>query len=64
MLGYRVVVPSKSLKRILDELHSTYLGIVKMKAVARSYVLQWRSMKLGGPGAYKSWRPSSVKIKQ
>lgn len=38
MLGYRVVIPSKSRKQILDELHSTHLGIVKMKAVARSYV--------------------------
>ncbi|KAF0708423.1 Reverse transcriptase domain-containing protein [Aphis craccivora] len=38
MLGYRVVIPSKSRKQILDELHSTHLGIVKMKAVARLYV--------------------------
>ncbi|VVC41753.1 Ribonuclease H-like domain,Integrase, catalytic core,Reverse transcriptase domain [Cinara cedri] len=38
MLGYRVVIPSKSRKQILDELHSTHLGVVKMKAVARSYV--------------------------
>ncbi|VVC35786.1 Integrase, catalytic core,Aspartic peptidase domain,Ribonuclease H-like domain,Retrotransposon gag [Cinara cedri] len=38
MLGYRVVISSKSRKQILDELHSTHLGVVKMKAVARSYV--------------------------
>ena len=38
MLGYRVVIPSKLRKQILNELHSTHLGIVKMKAVARSYV--------------------------
>jgi hypothetical protein len=38
MLGYRVVIPNKSRKSILDELHSTHLVVVKMKAVARSYV--------------------------
>jgi hypothetical protein len=30
MLGYRVVIPNKSHKSILDELHSTHLGVVKM----------------------------------
>lgn len=38
MLGYRVVIPSKSRKQVLDELHSTHLGMVKIKAIARSYV--------------------------
>jgi len=38
ILGYKVVIPSKSRKQILDELHSTHLGIVKIKALARSYV--------------------------
>jgi len=36
--GYKVVVPSKMRKYVLDELHSSHLGIVKMKSVARNYV--------------------------
>lgn len=38
--GMRVVIPdNRDMKtRILDELHSTHPGIVKMKALARSYV--------------------------
>lgn len=35
-LGYRVITPSKPRKQILDELHITHLGMIKMKA--RSYV--------------------------
>ncbi|XP_063900178.1 uncharacterized protein K02A2.6-like [Zophobas morio] len=35
--GYRVIIPSKLRKRLLDELHGAHLGIVKMKAIARSY---------------------------
>lgn len=38
--GQRVVIPDKAdmKERILEELHSTHPGIVKMKALARSYV--------------------------
>ncbi|KAG8323166.1 hypothetical protein J6590_108572 [Homalodisca vitripennis] len=36
--GYKVVVPSKMRKYVLDELHSSHTGIVKMKSIARSYV--------------------------
>ena len=36
----RVVIPSKLQKRVLDELHDSHLGIVKMKALLRSYVWQ------------------------
>lgn len=38
MWGYRLVVPTKLRELILKELHLGHLGIVKMKAVARSYV--------------------------
>lgn len=38
MLGNRVVVPFSLRKLILTELHSSHLGVVKMKAIARSYV--------------------------
>lgn len=34
--GYRIVIPSSLRKHILDELHCTHLGIVKMKSIARS----------------------------
>ena len=35
--GVRVVVPLKFQSRVLDELHDTPPGIVRMKAIARSY---------------------------
>ncbi|XP_031349119.1 uncharacterized protein K02A2.6-like isoform X1 [Photinus pyralis] len=38
MLGHRVVVPTKFHDSILNELHITHAGIVKMKSIARSYV--------------------------
>lgn len=37
MWGYRVVIPQKLRANILEELHSTHLGIVKSKSLARSY---------------------------
>ena len=37
MWGYRVVVPHVLQSRILKLLHSTHLGIVKMKGIARCY---------------------------
>ena len=36
--GMRVVIPPKLQARVLEELHDSHLGIVKMKALARSYV--------------------------
>ena len=36
--GMRVVIPGKLQARVLEELHDSHLGIVKMKALARSYV--------------------------
>nr|XP_029711533.1 uncharacterized protein K02A2.6-like [Aedes albopictus] len=41
--GYRIVVPTKLRKFLLDELHSVHLGIVKMKSLARSY-FWWPSL--------------------
>nr|XP_039263171.1 uncharacterized protein K02A2.6-like [Styela clava] len=38
LCGNRVVIPPKSRSRILEELHESHPGIVKMKALARSYV--------------------------
>jgi hypothetical protein len=38
MWGSRVVMPTKLRPVILEELHAAHLGIVKMKAVARSFV--------------------------
>ena len=38
MWGNRVIVPPKLRQRVLEELHTGHLGVVKMKAMARSYV--------------------------
>ena len=38
MWGSRVVIPPKLQSRALDELHEGHLGIVKMKAMVRSYM--------------------------
>jgi len=38
MLGYRVVIPTNLRKILVEEIHSTHLGIVKMKEIARSYI--------------------------
>ncbi|XP_062713439.1 uncharacterized protein LOC134290338 [Aedes albopictus] len=37
MWGYRIVAPTKLRPFLLQELHSTHLGIVKMKSLARNY---------------------------
>lgn len=37
MWGHKVVIPSKFRADLLEELHSSHMGIVKMKALARSY---------------------------
>ena len=36
--GMRVVIPNKIQDSMLEELHDGYMGVVKMKALARSYV--------------------------
>lgn len=38
MWGYRMIIPLKLRNLILRQLHSSHLGIVKMKGLARSYV--------------------------
>ncbi|XP_014215683.1 uncharacterized protein K02A2.6-like [Copidosoma floridanum] len=35
--GYRIVIPSKLRRKLLNELHSTHLGASKMKSTARQY---------------------------
>ena len=38
MWGSRVVVPTKSQSQVLEVLHESHIGVVKMKALARSYI--------------------------
>ncbi|KAJ8375474.1 hypothetical protein SKAU_G00060540 [Synaphobranchus kaupii] len=38
MWGMRIIIPTKLRARVLEELHFGHLGVVKMKALARSYV--------------------------
>lgn len=38
MWGMRIIIPHKMQQAILAELHEGHLGVVKMKAIARSYV--------------------------
>ena len=38
MWGMRIIIPDKMQKSVLAELHEGHLGVVKMKAVARSFV--------------------------
>ena len=42
MWGHRLVVPSSLRQKVLEELHSNHMGVVRMKAMARSYV--WWSL--------------------
>ncbi len=44
--GNRVVIPPQGRTRILGKLHDTHLGIIKMKALAHSYVW-WPNMDKG-----------------
>lgn len=41
--GYRTVIPNKLRKTVLQDLHISHMGIVKTKALARSYVY-WPSI--------------------
>ncbi|GFU16485.1 uncharacterized protein K02A2.6 [Trichonephila clavipes] len=43
MYGQRVCIPRKFRKDVLEELHAGHLGIVKMKAIARSFVY-WKNI--------------------
>ncbi|GFQ73918.1 uncharacterized protein K02A2.6 [Trichonephila clavata] len=43
MYGQRVYIPRKFQKNVLEELHAGHLGIVKMKAIARSFVY-WKNI--------------------
>ncbi|GFR31446.1 transposon Tf2-9 polyprotein [Trichonephila clavata] len=43
MYGQRVCIPRKFQNNILEELHAGHLGIVKMKAIARSFVC-WKNI--------------------
>lgn len=36
--GYRIIIPGSLREQILEQLHKTHLGVVKIKALARSYV--------------------------
>ena len=38
MWGIRVIVPPKLRPQVLEELHQGHMGVVKMKALARSYI--------------------------
>ena len=38
MWGIRVIVPPKHGPQVLEELHQGHLGMVKVKALARSYI--------------------------
>ena len=38
MWGIRVIVPSKRRPQVHEELHQGHIGVVKMKALARSYI--------------------------
>ncbi|GFW90739.1 transposon Tf2-9 polyprotein [Trichonephila clavipes] len=43
MYGQRVCIPRKFRKNVLEELHAGHLGIVKRKAIARSFVY-WKNI--------------------
>ena len=38
MWGIRVIIPPKLRPQVLKELHQGHMGVVKMKAIARSYI--------------------------
>lgn len=54
--GYRVLVPKKYQGQILNELHTSHMGIVKTKALARSYVW-WPNLNSDLENLVKSCEP-------
>lgn len=44
--NYRVVIPKKFQNRLLEELHSSHLGMVKMTLIATSY-FYWPNLDNG-----------------
>ena len=59
MRGHRVVIHSALRRRVLDELHDSHLGIVKMKEIARSYVW-WPGIDKDIEGMAKSCEPCNA----
>ncbi|XP_044731858.1 uncharacterized protein K02A2.6-like [Chrysoperla carnea] len=59
MRGQRVYIPSKLQPEILKELHATHVGIVKMKAIARS-VCYWPNIDRDIESLVKSCIPCAL----
>lgn len=51
--GHRVIIPESFQSRVLEMLHNTHMGIVKMKSLARSYVW-WPNLNNDIEGISKS----------
>ena len=54
--GTRVIIPNKLYSTVLDELHTGHPGIVRMKAIARSYVW-WPGLDKAIENQVKSCKP-------
>src|SRR5436190_4305689 len=61
--GNRIVIPKILQAKVLKELHIGHLGIVKMKALARSYCY-WKNIDLSIEETAKSCRQSCMKQKE
>ena len=61
--GTRVVIPNKLYPTVLNELHSGHPGIVRMQAIARSYVW-WPGLDKAIEHQVKSCKPGCQKVKQ
>ena len=59
MWGTRVIVPEKLRKRVIEELHKAHPGVVRMKALARSYVW-WPGLDRQIEACAKSCMPCQV----
>ena len=60
--GTRVIIPNKLYSTVLDELHTGHPGIVRMKAIARSYVW-WPGLDKAIENQVKSCKPCQT-VKQ